>query len=269
MRDNAVNTFCRTRRMLVAATGVLALLALAGGAGLAAPVPKDAGKGDPTPDLKATFDTIAKAVKDEKWPAEADEKKLKGSVQQLFERMLKAAEQKERKLPVDFANLKKCDPVKEFKETSIDGAFVIAENVRVTSARNSVIFASGDVQITGATNCIIIAQNLRCTVLTDGLAVAGEYIRLNGADKSPTGDGCVLVAGQWIRTTTMDGTICHVLRPSGLPSPDEGRFAGNRPQPAIRTNGAKGVIYLNDRDDTSANGPKDCTYLPQKTPIAK
>jgi hypothetical protein len=102
-----------------------------------------------------------------------------------------------------------------------------------------------------------------------GFAIAGEYIRLNGADKSKDGNGCVLVAGQWIRTTSMDGTVCHVLRPGILPSPDEGKFGGNRPHPAIRTNRATGVIFLNNRDDTGANGPQGCTYLPQKTPIAK
>ncbi len=234
------------------------LVALAGSVGAAAPVPKDAGKVEPVPDLKALFDAATKAVKDEKWPAEADEKKLRDTVQKVFDRTMKAAEQKDRKLPVDLEKLSKADVVKEYKQASVSEVFVIAGDVRLTTAKNSVIFASGDVQITHAVNCVVIAQNFRCTVFVDGFAIAGEYIRLNGADKSKGGDGCVLVAGQWIRTTSMDGTVCHVLRPGILPPPDEGKFGGNRPQPAIRTNGASGVIFLNDREDTGANRPKDC-----------
>jgi hypothetical protein len=245
-----------------------ALLTLACGAG-AAPIPKEARAGTGVPDLKATFDTVEKAVQAEKWPAEADEKKLTDSVRAVFDRMLKAAEQKERGLPVDFSKLKKHDVTAAFKSTSLSEGYVVAGDVRITSARKSLIFASGDVQITSASNCVIVARNVRCTGVDNCLVVAGEYVRLTSARQGQGRDPSVLLAGQWIRTTSMDGTVCHVLRPTGQPAPDEGRFAGNRPAPAIRTNGARGVIFLNEQADTGANGPKNCTYLPQKTPIAK
>jgi hypothetical protein len=243
------------------AVGLLAL------AGAAAPVPKDEKGG--APDLKEFFSGVGKAVKDEKWPAEADEKALKGTAQKVLDRMLKAAEQKERKLPVDFTKLEKIRPAQKFKQTVLKDGFVVAGDVQINGAENSVIFASGDVQITRATNCVVVAQNVRCTVVENCVVIAGDYIRLNGADRRDGQDPCVLVAGQWIRTTTMNETVCHVLRPSGLPAPDEAKFAGNQLHPAVRTNQADGVIFLNDRDDTRANGPKNCTYLPQKNPIAK
>ena len=244
-------------------------VAFTGGATTAAPVPKGAGQNNPTPDLKTVFDTVGKAVKDEKWPAEADEKKLRDTARVIFERATKAAEQKDRKLPVEFEKLNKADVVKEFKNANLDGNCVIAGEVRITRAKDCVIFAEGDVQITHASNCVIVAKNVRCTVVENCVVVAGDYSRLTSARRPNGGDGSVLVAGQWIRTTGMDGTVCHVLRPSGLPSPDEGKFGRNLPHPAIRTNGADNVIFLNAMEETGANGPKNCTYLPQKTPIAK
>jgi hypothetical protein len=252
---------------------VAVLLALVGGAGSAAPIPKDATKVEPTPDLKAFFDTVGKAVKNEKWPAEADEKKLKDTAQVVFERVLKAAEQKERKLPVDFEKPTKADVVKEYNETVLNKGFVISSDVRVTAAWDSVIFASGNVQITTARNCVIVAQNVRCTSADNCVVIAGEFIRLTSAQTRDGSAPSVLVAGQWIRTTGMNGTICHVIRPSGQPDPDEAKRAGNGngngPHPAIHTNGADQVIFLNAFDESRANNPKDCTYLPQKYPIAK
>jgi hypothetical protein len=245
-----------------------AAVLLAGGTGAAAPVPKDA-KTNPTPELKSVFDTVGKAVDDGKWPAEADEKKLKDTARAVFDRMLKAADQKPRELPVAFDKLTKADVVKGYKETVLTGGFVIAGDVRVTSATDSVIFARGNVQITSATNCVVVAQNVRCTSATNCTVIAGDFIRMTCVDQPKRGDGSVLVAGQWIRTTGMDGTVCHVLRPGGQPAPDEVNWRLNGPHPAIRTNQADGVIFLNDQDQTSANGPKGCTYLPQKNPIAK
>lgn len=245
-------------------------VALFAGAVSAAPVPKDAGKGDPTPDLKAFSVLVEKAVKAQKWPEEADEKTLRATAEVVFNRALKAADQKGRDLPVDFPKLTKADVEQNYKKTSVDGAFIVAEDVRITGAKNCVIFASGDVQITGATNCVIVAKNVRCTVVDNCVVVASEYVQLNSADgRKNAGDRSVLVAGSWIRTTSMEGTICHVLRPTGLPPPDEAKLAGNRPHPAVRTNRADGVVFLNAQEDTGANGPKNCTYLPQKTPLAK
>jgi hypothetical protein len=245
------------------------LLVLACGASSAAPIPKGAGANDPTPDLRVVFDTVEKAVKAKKWPAEGDEKKLKDTARAVFGRMLKAAEQKERSLPVDFEKLTERDVAAAFKSTTLSDGFIIAGDVSLTGAKKSAIFASGDVHITGAEDCVIVARNVRCTVAANCVVIAGEYIRLNSARSRQGDDPSVLLAGQWIRTTSMDGTICHVLRPSSLPAPTVGRFAGNQPEAAIMTNGAKGVVYLNDRADTRGGNPNNQTYLPQKTPIAK
>jgi hypothetical protein len=248
---------------------------LAPGAGGAAPVPKDAGKGDATPDLAAVFTVVGRAVKDEKWPAEADEKKLKDTPRVVLQRMLKAAEQKERGLPVDFEKLTRADVVKEHKEVALRGKFVIAETVQGTTATDAVIFASGDVRFTLVTNCVIVARNVRCTGADNCTIIAGEYIRLTGADRrrnrdgSVLSDGAVLVAGQWIRVTGLDGTICHVIRPGNLPAPDEAKWAGTNTQPAIRITTGQDVVFLNDRSDTGATSAKNSTYLPQKAPIAK
>jgi hypothetical protein len=246
-----------------------ALLALMGGAGVAAPVPRDAGKGDPTPDLKVFFEAVTRAVKDEKWPAEADEKTLKGTPRVVRQRALKAADREERGLPVDFEKLTKANVDKEFKAPVLKEKFVIAETVEVTSARDSVIFASGDVKLGRALNCVIVARNVRITIADNCTILAGEYIEIASARTRMGSPPSVLVAGQWIRGTLMEGTVCHVFRPGVLPAPDEAKLAGNRPQPAIRTIRADGVVFLNAQDQTSANGPKNCTYLPQKDPIAK
>jgi hypothetical protein len=234
----------------------------------AAPVPKDAGKADPIPDLKSFFDAVGKAVEAEKWPAEMDEKMLRDTARVIFERAAKAAEQKDRKLPVDFEKLTKVDMAKEYRQALLESSFVITGDVRVTIAQNSVIFATGDVQITGAVNCIIVAKNVRCTVVDNCVVVAGEYISVTGANpRQKDGPGSVLVAGQWIRATVLDSTICHVIRPGKLPPPDDKRM--NMEQSAIQTNGAKGVIYLNDRTDTRGGNPDQQTYSPPKNPIAK
>src|SRR5262245_29936280 len=113
---------------------ILAVVISAG----AAPVPKDAGKNDPVPDLKAVFDVVENAVKDKKWPAEEDEKLLRASAQVALDRALKAAEQKTRALPVAFKDLKRLGPVKEFKRQDVDG-FLLAADVREVSARDSVV----------------------------------------------------------------------------------------------------------------------------------
>jgi hypothetical protein len=257
----------RARFLSLVVVGAL-LAALAGGAGSAAPIPKGA-YDNTTPDLKAFFATVGKAVEDGKWPAEADEKKLRDTARVIFERTTKAAEQKDRKLPVDFDKLTKAEVAKEFKQVRLDDAFVIARDVRVTGAKDSVIFAAGNVQITAAQNCVIVARNIDCTSVDHCVAVAGDYFEVTSAWRPNGGDGSVVVAGQWIRATGLDKTICHVLRPGTSPPPNGVRFGGNMPHPAIRTNGADGVIFLNAQDETHAIRPKDCTYLPQKTPIAK
>jgi hypothetical protein len=66
----------------------------------------------------------------------------------------------------------------------------------------------------------------------------------------------------------MEDTICHVLRPSISPSPDEVKSA-DKPYAAIGARSANGVIFLNARVDTHVTEPSNQVYLPQKNPIAK
>lgn len=245
-----------------------ALLAVAGGAS-AAPVPKGAGTTDPTPDLQAFFDTAGKAVADGKWPAAADEARLRDTAQAVFDRTLKAAEQKGRALPVDFAKLAKADVAKQFKGASLAGGFVIAGDVQITSASNCAIFATGDVKITSATNCVIVGRNVRCTVADGCAIVADDYLRLTGARAQNGQDGSVLVAGQWIHATGATDTVCHVLRPGTLPPPDVAKLAGTGPYPAIRMTSAVGVTFLNGTDQWKATSNKNCTTVEPKAPIAK
>jgi hypothetical protein len=252
-----------------------AFLALVGGSIGAAPVPKGAGKGSATPDLKVFFETVNKAVMHERWPTEDDEKVLRWTAEMVFVRALRAAEQKERELPVDFEKLKKLDVVNKYENDNLESAFVIAGDVRVKGAEHSVIFATGDVEIGEAANCVIVAPNVNCRKFHNCAVVAGECIRVTSARPHQQGEsGSVLVAGQWIRTRELDDAICHVLWPGNLPTPDEAMFKPNRPFPAIGTNRAKNVIFLNAEEDTGVVGgravvPQNCTYLPQKNPIAK
>jgi len=250
-------------RFAIGAVATLLALATAN----AAPVPKDAGKPDPTPDIAAALDTAARAVKAGKWPSEIDEKGLKDTAQKVFERALKAADKKERPLPVDFAKLTKLDVTANYKATSLDSGFLVAGDVQVTGATNSVIFASGDVKITSATNCVIVARNVRCTGIDNCTVVAGDFIRLTSARPRNGGDESVLVAGSWIRTTGMEEVVCHVIRPTGQPAPDDGQRPG--PHPAIRTTGGKNITFLNAKDETGATRVEDSVYLPPKNPIAK
>jgi len=199
------------------------LLTLAGSVGAAAPVPKDAGKNDPTPDLKAVFDIVEKAVKDKKWPKEDDEKVLRGTAQVTFDRAIKAAEQKTRNLPVDFKSLKKFAPVVEHAKKDMDEAFLLARDVRECSVRDSVIFATGQVDIRSANNSIIFARYVNCIAVENCLIVTSEHIDATSVWRPFDSEPSVLIAGQWIRTGSQDRTICHVLRPGENATPGDRR----------------------------------------------
>ncbi|MCI0700776.1 MAG: hypothetical protein L0241_06820 [Planctomycetia bacterium] len=255
----------------VAAVCSASLLALAGGSS-AAPVPK--GAGGETPDLKVFFDTVGKAVKNENWPTDAEEKLLRETAEKIFERTLKVAKQDERKLPVEFDKLKKVDVSKEFrgerlgvgkefKGERLDGKYVIAGDVRIKNTKGSVIFASGKVEFIAAENCVIFAQDIRGIALSSCLVVAGDYIQLAGAEEES-----VLIAGRWIRSDNMGDGICHVIRPGKLPAPDE-KPNGNKSHPAIRINNVATTIFLNAPDDVRLERPLKCEFFPLKMPIAK
>jgi hypothetical protein len=250
---------------LLASVGVVTPVGSAASLGRA-PVPKNASK--PIPDLKLFIEGVGKTAEAGVWPAATEEKKLRETVQALFKGCVEAAGQKDRRLPLDIERLTSSAVVKEHKGEKLEGKILIAEDVRLTVAKNSTIYASGNVQITFVSNCVIVANRVRCNTFENSFVVAGEYIRLTG-DRPPekSNRGSVLLAGRWIRATTLDGTVCHVVRPGIQPPPDE------RPtelaQPAISTNSAKNVVYLNDRAETLGGSPNEQTYLPPKAPIAK
>jgi hypothetical protein len=257
-----------TRVRVFSALGAAALLfALAGDPAPAAPIPKGAGTGGATPDLKLFFDTVGKAVKAEKWPGEDDEKIMRWTAEKVFARTLKAAEQKDRALPVEFDKLTKLAVAADYKG-KLDGQYLVVENAKITTAKNSVIFASGHVQITTATNCVIVAPSVRVVGFDNCVIVAGEHFRFTSARQKKDADRSVVVAGQWIRGSTLTGGIFHVLRPGTQPAPDE-KAGVNGPQPAITANTVRDAIFLNERGDTRASTANEPTYLPPKTPIAK
>ena len=232
----------------------------------AAPVPKDAPNPDAPADLKGLHALIAKAVEAEKWPAAEDEKKIRNTLQQLLDRVVKVGELKERKLPVDFAAVEKADVAKEVKQ-SVRNAFVLAGDVQGTTATGSIILASGDVKFTAIRNCIVVGKNVRFTGVENSLVVAGEFLRGTAADQAGNEtNGSILVAGEWLRLTGANKTVCHVLRPGMNPSPED---RGAAPSPAIRMTVAENVLFLNAAEDVQLNGNKNNTMLAPKTPIAK
>jgi hypothetical protein len=250
--------------------GLAVCAALAASASSAAPIPKDAGTGDATPELKPFFDAVGKAVEAERWPAETDEQLFRGTARGIFMRATKAAEQKDRKLPVEFEKLTKADVVKEYQKDRLDNGFVIAGDVKVRFASDSVIFASGKAEVTHAGNCIIIAKNVKCAGATDCLVVAGEYANVTVVQTNvKDGYTSVVVAGQWIRSVILNDAICHVIRPGKLPPPEFTPTPTNTPYPAIKNNRARNVVYLNERADTSGKDADQQTYAPPKNPIAK
>ncbi len=247
------------------------LAALAVGLGTAAPVPKDASRPDPTPDLKVAFDAAARAVKAEKWPAEDDERILKNTARVVFERALKAADQKPRAMPVDYATLTKMNVVGEYAGNPLNNNFLIAGTVARTSAKNSVIFASGNVQLGIAENCIVVAPSIRASTTYNCVFIAGDHLRVLSSRRRPNGgEGSVLVAGKWIRASTLDGAVCHVIAPGTDPAPDDpkGAAAGVK-YTAIQTTRADSVTVLNAQAVLKSTTTKDATFIEAKFPLAK
>lgn len=256
-------------RSLSVLVAVAAAGALVGGSAPAAPVPKGAGNGEATPELKLVFEAVGRAVAAEKWPVEDDEKILRWTVEKVFARTLKAAAQPARKLPAEFDKLAKL-PVGSDYKGKLDGQVLVTQNAKISIAQNSVVFASGHVQITTARNCVVVAPSARVTGFDNCVIVAGEYLRFSSARHKKDADRSVVVAGQWVRGTTMTGTICHVLRPGKLPAPDD-KAAPNEQQPAVRVSTAKDVIYVNEAADTrsTAGDGTSTNVAPPQIPIAK
>lgn len=269
--------------VLAAALGALAP------AGSAAPVPKGAENRNTAPDIKLALDAVARAVKAQKWPEAEEEKVLLAFAQQVLNNVHKAADLKERALPADATKLAKIDVIEHFEvkvvlpagggavvpaARTVDGKFLICGSAKGGIVKNSVVFASGDVQFTTATNCVIVGKNVRLTSATNCTVIAADYVRLSSTRKIGDAEPTVLVAGKWVRGTLLTGALCHVVKPTGDPMPDDppnppGAPAGRAP--AIRTSTANGALFLNEAADVTvtakaATGP---AYATPKTPIAK
>ena len=103
-----------------------------------------------------------------------------------------------------------------------------------------------------AKNCVIIAD---------------EFVRgtsLNGNAKEKTTG--MVVAGKWIRLTSVTGAVCHVLHPGTEPTPDDPK--GVDPAP-IRITSPKEVVFLNKVDDAKVTVKADSRWIEPKTPLAK
>lgn len=252
----------------------------------AAPVPKGAEQRSAAPDIQRTLDAVARAVKAQKWPDAEEEKALLAFAQQVLNNVHKAADLKERALPADATKLAKMDVLEHYEAKAgpgaagiaartTDGKFILCGSAKGTIVKNSVVFASGDVQFTTATNCVIVGKNVRISSTTNCTVVAAEYLRLLSVRKTPNDETSALVAGKWIRGTVLTDALCHVVKPTGEPMPEDPLNpivpapAGR--SPAIRGTSANGGVFLNDAAEvllTSklATKPK---FVTPKTPIAK
>lgn len=262
------------------------LTAALGALAPAAPVPKGAEERGAAPDIKRTLDAVARAVKAQKWPDAEEEKQLLAFAQQVLNNVHKAADLKERALPADATKLAKVDVLEHYEPKvgaaggavgvaarTTDGKFLLCGSAKGSIIRNSVVFASGDVQFTTATNCVIVGKNVKLTSATNCTVIAAEYVRLSSARKQGD-DGSVLVAGKWIRGSLLTGALCHVVKPTGEPMPDDPLNPVAAPagrSPAIRTSTATGAVFLNDAADVSVTSKlaSQQKFVTPKTPIAK
>jgi hypothetical protein len=282
MRDNADRQFCRcTRREFLWESGIAVacgavFLALAGAA---APVPKEVAADEPA-DLKSLHALIAKAVKDEKWPSEADEKKIRATFDKLLARISKAGDLEDVKLPADFDTLKKSEVTKLYVnpgKQAATKAFIITGGTALTTASSSVILASGDVDVLRGDNCVIVGRKVRFELLVGSVVIASEGIkgtavtapvpkdRRPGLQDRPL---AMMIAGEWMRVNVANGAVCHVLRPSTTGAPDDPK--GSQ-LPAITLNTSGDTLLLNKEDDLKTGGgpfEKRRVVVP-KSPIAK
>lgn len=268
--------------VLAAALGALAP------AGSAAPVPKGAENRNAAPDINRTLEAVARAVKAQKWPDAEEEKALRAFAQQVLNNVHKAADLKERALPADADKLAKLDVIDNYAPNggaaaggpiaarTTEGKFIVCGSAKGTIVRNSVVFASGDVQFTTATNCVIVGKNVKLSSTTNCTVIAAEYVRVTSTRKVGDGESTVLVAGKWIRGSLLTDALCHVVKPTGEPMPDDplnpvaAPAAGER-SPAIRSSSANGAVFLNEAAEvalTSKLAAKQ-KYVTPKTPIAK
>ncbi len=227
---------------------------------LAAPAPKDKAKVT-APDLGAMFERVGTIAKGEKWPKPDEETALVDTVKDVVQRMLKAAGKKERSLPVAIEGLQKLVVEGQSHVVSRESQFVIAGSTRSTGMKKCIVFAN-EIQSTSAEDCILVGKTVRCTSIKNCVVVAEEWIQLTIAK-----DGeCVFCAGQWIRANQLANVLCHVVNPGIAPGP--ANLVG-RDGAAIRCNGGKDSIFLNDKSNFKATSAENCEHLTLTEPIAR
>jgi hypothetical protein len=232
--------------------------------GLAAPPPK--AKAEEVVDLGALHTLIRKAAGSTEPISDADAEKLESTVKLLLERAVKAADLPARKLPVLFKELNRAPAAVKIDETQVAKQFLVAKEVRITSATNSVIVASGNVRFTRLQNCVVIAKNVQATGIEDSIVIAEELVRMTTARRQQGQEGSLLLGGKWVHGTGASGAICYVLHPGTESPPDRPREANS---PAVRFNTAADLVILNREDQWKANGPVNCRTIDLKSQIAK
>jgi hypothetical protein len=226
-------------------------------------------KGPPTDrdaDLHGLHALIRKAEDGKPLP-DRDEQRALDTIRTLLSRVTQAAEIPVRELPVRIDSLTKSDVTKEFRQTILHKALVVGGEVRGTSASNSIILASEEVQFTTLTNCVVVGKTVRFGGVRNCVIIADEFVRgkdVGGTKGEP--DGSVIVSGRWIRLTSATDTVVHVLRPGTEPAPYDPKGLLVTP---IRMTTARNVRFLNKSDEVGTTTRTDCKCLESKSPLAK
>jgi hypothetical protein len=217
-------------------------------------------------DLTAAHALMERAVEAGKLAA-ADERRLLDTVRQLQATLRKAADLPAAELPVGPDGLDRGDLAKAVRQANVRRTMVVAGDVEGTVARDAIILASGTVKFTILERCVVLGHTVRFTRATACVIAAAEFVRGTGVDPGPGGKAeSIIVAGKWLRATSVSGAVCHIRRPGDDPAPDDPKAV---PAKAIRLTQAKGVIFLNRPDDVATNGKSDCRWVEMKSPPVK
>jgi hypothetical protein len=257
--------FGRSVAAIRAGVFVLIISVIAANPVRSAPPPKT----NPEPtvaDLSSARSILKKAADSGSWPSAEDETSVLKTIQLLSDLMCKAADVPTRKSPVTRDDLERLSVTNRFDQNECKKSIVIAKDGRITAASDSIILATGDVQITSIKNCIVFAKNVRITGISNGVVVAEDFLRATGADKLADGSGSLLVGGRWVQLTGAEGAICHVVKPGTDPPPDRN---WEKSSPAVRMTSAKNIIILNAAEHWKATSESNCKTIELKTPITK
>jgi hypothetical protein len=162
---------------------------------------------------------IARTVDTGKLPTEAEESKVRAVLNRVLEQMGShnpvndLAKQKALIQQVSFreALLER----QQYHQTSIDNAFIVANDCRCTGARNSIIFTKGLAHCTVMEDCLVVSNEVWFTGADRGdLLIAKEVLHGTGADGiSKRSSLPILVAGSRIKLTTAGNVLYWVIDP--------------------------------------------------------